>query len=145
MARLGMMYYYGTGISRNEYNAMYWLGLASDSGNAEAAYQLARAAYSAGNYDQAREFYLSAAERGDVSSMFELGLMYYNGVGVDQDYAEAKSWFTKAAEGGNGEAYYYIGNMYYYGQGVSTDSAKATLYWRKAEEMLGQTLILPIA
>lgn len=145
MTRLGMMYNYGTGVSRNTGTAMYWLGLAADGGNAEAAYQLARTAYSAGNYDQARELYLKAAKQGDIAAMFELGLMYYNAVGVEQDYAEARAWFTKAAEGGNGEAYYYIGNMYYYGQGVEADNTRASLCWQKAEEALGQTLILPTA
>ena len=87
--------------------------------------------------------YETAALAGNADAMYELGMMYYNAIGVERDYAQARSWFKKAAEGGNGTAFYYIGNMYYYGQGVDADKTRATLYWQKAEETLGQKLILP--
>lgn len=36
------------------------------------------------------------AERGDADAQHELGIRYYNGDGVPQDYAEATKWFEKA-------------------------------------------------
>jgi TPR repeat protein len=36
-----------------------------------------------------------------ASAPYNLGLMYYNGKGVRQDYAEAVKWYLLAAEQGN--------------------------------------------
>ena len=143
MARLGIMYYYGLGVTRDRETSDSWLEQAMQAGNVEAAGMLAKNAYSAGNFDQAIQFYTTAAELGDVNAMYELGTMYYKGTGIDKNYETAREWFSKAAEAGNGNAMYYIGNMYYYGQGVPEDRSRATLYWQRAEEILGQTLILP--
>ena len=71
------------------------------------------------------EYVKSEAESGDVDAMYKLGLMYYNGHRVSQDFAEAKSWYEKAVEYGNGYALYNLGFMYYDGIGVEKDKTKA--------------------
>ncbi len=43
----------------------------------------------------------SAAEKGDAIAQAKLGDMYYNGEGVQKDYAEAARWYKKAAEQGD--------------------------------------------
>ena len=48
-----------------------------------------------------------AAEKGYLPAEAELGMMYANGKGVQQDYAEAGKWWTKAGEGGNALAAKY--------------------------------------
>ena len=45
-----------------------------------------------------------AAEQGVAEAQFALGLLYYIGNGVPQDYAEAAGWFRKAAVQGNKDA-----------------------------------------
>ncbi len=47
--------------------------------------------------------------------------MWYNGVGVRQDYNEAFNWFEKAAEQGDVNAQFNLGIMYYKGYGVQCD------------------------
>jgi uncharacterized protein len=47
--------------------------------------------------------------------------MYYNSLGVSQDYAEAMKWFRKAADQGDAVGQYYIGLMYYNGKTVPQD------------------------
>ena len=40
---------------------------------------------------------LSAAEKGQVDALYELGLLYSTGIDVDQDYIEAHKWLNLAA------------------------------------------------
>ncbi len=44
------------------------------------------------------------AEQGDVNAQFNLGLMYYRGNGVLQDYKLAHKWFNIASAQGDAEA-----------------------------------------
>ncbi len=52
------------------------------------------------------------AAQGNAKAQSYLGLMYYDGWGVPQDYAEAVKWWRKAAEQGYGEAQFNLGYMY---------------------------------
>jgi TPR repeat protein len=54
--------------------------------------------------------------------------MYYNGQGVQQDYAEATKWLRKAAERGYAPAQAYLGVMYWNGQGVPRDAVLAYMW-----------------
>ncbi len=65
------------------------------------------------------------AEQGNASAQYNLGVMYYVGQGVKQDYAKALAWYRKAAEQGNAGAQYDLGMMFHEGQGVSPDDVLA--------------------
>ena len=39
--------------------------------------------------------------------------MYYNGIGVTQNYKEAVKWYTKAADQGHAQSTFNLGVMYY--------------------------------
>jgi hypothetical protein len=67
-----------------------------------------------------------AAKQGDAGAQSSLGLMYYLGEGVPQDYTKAAYWFQKAAEQGHAQAQCNLGVMYRDGQGVPKDEAA---YW----------------
>jgi TPR repeat protein len=56
------------------------------------------AAYDRKDYAPAVQPCLSLAEHGDAHAQLSLGGLYYNGQGVQQDYAEAAKWTRKAAE-----------------------------------------------
>ena len=47
---------------------------------------------------KAAHWFQKAAEHGYLRGQHNLGVMYYNGEGVQQDYAKAVQWITKAAE-----------------------------------------------
>lgn len=64
-------------------------------------------------------------EATEANYYFALGMMYYNGQGVPQDYKEAVSWYTKAAEQGHAKAQFSLGAMYTDGRGVPQDSKVA--------------------
>jgi TPR repeat protein len=55
------------------------------------------------------KWYRKAAEQGDVKAQANLGLCYYNGKGVGQNYKEAARWCLKAAEMGHAKAQYNLG------------------------------------
>lgn len=73
-----------------------------------------------------------AAEKGDADAMFNMGVMYHNGQGVQQDYREAMHWFRKAADKGVAEAMFGVGAIYHNGRGVLQDSRQAMNWFRKA-------------
>ena len=61
-----------------------------------------------------------------------LGYMYQNGKGVEQDYAKARELYEQAATRGIARAYYHLGEMYENGRGMNQDYAKAAEYYEKA-------------
>ncbi len=54
--------------------------------------------------DKSIEICLSQAETGTSEALYNLGLMYSNGEGVQPDYIEAHKWFNLAAMKGSIEA-----------------------------------------
>lgn len=65
------------------------------------------------------------AQQGDAASQRQLGVMYYLGQGVGQDYALASEWLAKSAEQGDHVAQMMLGAMYAEGQGVPRDLVQA--------------------
>ena len=54
-------------------------------------------AYSRGDYATALQELEPLAEKGHAMAQFTLGLMYFKGQGVPQDYVRAHMWFNLAA------------------------------------------------
>jgi len=89
-------------------------------------------AYNDGDYPTAlREFRL-AAEQGLASAQTNLGLMYYIGQGVSQNYAEAARLYRLAAEQGLASAQYNLGVIYYNGQGFPQNHQFAYMWFSLA-------------
>ncbi len=74
------------------------------------------------------------AGNGDFGAVFELGQRYYNGIGVNIDYAKAREYFEVAAENGSQASNYYLGKIYYNGNGVETNHLKAKEYFEKSSK-----------
>ena len=65
--------------------------------------------------DEAFEWYLKAAENGDVNAQFIVAEAYeLENLGVDEDKDEAIEWYLKAAENGHVESMYKVADMYYW-------------------------------
>ena len=62
-----------------------------------------------------------AAERGHISSQFDIGAMYFVGSGVAQNFRKAAHWFRMAAQQGHAESQFWLGRMYIDGQGIDED------------------------
>ena len=94
-----------------------------------------------GDYPGALHHYLKAAEKNHPLAQFELGAMYYDGVGVDRDYSAALRWFHAAAKQGNTESELNLGTMYSLGQGVDPDPEQSFQWYLRAadkKQVLGE-------
>ena len=74
------------------------------------------------------------AAGGDLQAQYHLGIMYSEGLGVEQNASEAFVWIKKAAEQGLADAQLDLGSLYDAGEGVSQDYHQAALWYRKAAE-----------
>ena len=74
------------------------------------------------------------AEQGHIDAQLNLGMMYYHGHEITQDYKLAFYWFQKAAEQGESLAQYRLGNMYSKGEGVTQDFIEAHKWLSIAEK-----------
>ena len=61
-----------------------------------------------------------------------LGEMYMQGAGVEQDYVEAFKWYLKAAQKGDDEAQNNLGVLYVGGFGVEQDFVAAMEWFQKS-------------
>jgi TPR repeat protein len=91
-------------------------------------------AYLKGDFAAALGEWYPLAELGDAEAQYNIGVLYDEGAGVQQDYAEAARWYRKAAEQGFVDAQSNLGMMYYYGQGIAQDNEKAYLWFKRAAE-----------
>ena len=71
----------------------------------------------------------AAADLNDKDACCRLGLPYYDGHGVEQDYAQAVEWFRKAAERDHEKAQLALADCYEQGLVVPKDQALAA-HWR---------------
>jgi len=62
--------------------------------------------------EQAVSWYRRAADAGDASAQYNLGLCYADGDGVAKDSELALSWYRRAAEAGHADAQYKLGYCY---------------------------------
>jgi len=90
----------------------------------------ARQEYFTRNYEAALRLARPAAEQGDDVAMLILGLMYYHGRVVQQDFKEAFRWWKASAEGGNCKSQSNLGLMLRMGTGVSKNLAEAARWYQ---------------
>lgn len=87
-------------------------------------------AYSTGNYELLFNLFQKQAIAGDVSAMYNVGVSYIKGKGVNQDKKEAYKWLEKAANGNHVKAQELMGAVYFLGDDIEQDYIKS-LYWYK--------------
>ena len=141
---LGVSYDYGLGVPQDYAEAVKWYRNAAEQGFADAQYNLGYM-YATGegvppDFGEAANWFLMAAEQGHADAQKNLdilaeqgvaeaqntlGLLYFDGHGVTQDFAEAAKWYRRAAEEGNAAAQSNLGVMYEFGLGVPQDYVQA--------------------
>jgi TPR repeat protein len=138
---LGRIYFLGTGRSKDDTQAIYWVRKAAEQGypNAESALGFA---YLNGNAGvviddlSAVHWFQRAAEQGLAEAQSALAFMYVQGRGgLPKDDSQAVNWFRKAAEQGLADAQLNLGILYSAGRGgLPKDDAQAAFWWRKAAD-----------
>jgi uncharacterized protein len=94
----------------------------------------ATATYGSGDYTTALRQFRSLGDQGHPVAQYNIGLMYFNGQGLPQDFVEAAKWFRLAANRGHAGAKNNLGAMYLSGQGVSQNSAEAVRLYTVAAD-----------
>ena len=94
----------------------------------------AYAAYQKRDYAVALRLVRPMAEQGDSRAQSLLGLIYFEGRGVQRDEAEAMKWYRRAADQGDTDAQLEIGDMYHEGRGVAQDYSEATRWYSLAAD-----------
>lgn len=84
------------------------------------------------NIKLALEYYNKAAQHNFAPALSRLGLMYFNGDGVQQNYQTSMEFFARAAAVGNATAEYYLGEMHRRGLGVKQDHEVSSAWYNKA-------------
>ena len=105
---LGLMYYNGQGLPKDDIQALKWYHLAAEQGHSDAQLNLG-AMYRNGrgapeNFVLAAEWYRIAAKQGHPLAQDNLGVLYYFGHGVSQNNLTAHMWSNLAFIGGSIEA-----------------------------------------
>lgn len=90
--------------------------------------------YGARDYKETLRRFRRAAEQGNVTAQFQLGLLYDKGTGVPQDHEEAARWYRMAAENEDAAAQFNLGLLYFKGTGVAQDDQEAAHWFRQAAE-----------
>jgi len=84
------------------------------------------------NFAEAASEYRQDALRGDANAQFELGWLYFQGLGVAEDNAAALRWFTLAAAQGHAESQTGLGVIYREGYGVFVNPLEALNWFRRS-------------
>jgi|KBSSwiStaDraftv2_1062776.scaffolds.fasta_scaffold911785_1 TPR repeat protein len=92
------------------------------------------AAYRNKDYAKAAELWRPLADKGIAPAQYQLGTLYAEGKGVEQNDAIAALWFERAANQGDAAAQYNLGASYIEGLGVKKDEAEAAKWFRKAAD-----------
>jgi len=103
--------------------AQFWLGAGYEQGW-----------FGQPNFQQALKWVGRAAAQGNPDAENNLGQMYADGEGVQQDYVLAAQWYRKAAEhvpdrGGAGQGRNNLGLLYMEGLGVPKDYVQAYMWF----------------
>lgn len=81
------------------------------------------------DYEKARFYHTQAAKAGDARSMFDLGTIYENGLGVPADLIESAKWFEWAAKYGHPQGQYNFATMIETGEAGRKDEIEAYMYY----------------
>lgn len=76
-------------------------------------------------FDFIVELYKDAIESSDTDAMNDLGALYYDGRGCEQDFMKAVYYYDMAAKLGNRQSQENLGYCYYYGRNMPVDYEKA--------------------
>ena len=99
-----------------------------------ADFQTGLRAYKARDYETALEEWLPLAENGDLNAMYNIALIYDEGLGVPVDKKKADKWYFEPASRGDIAAQYNLATIYDYGQGVKEDDEEAVRWYRAAAD-----------
>ena len=132
------------------YEAIKWIGMAAELGNAEALFNMGIFYLEGMGCDQDMEkcanYLHRAARRRHPEAQFAYADLLSNGWGIEQDEKRALKWYLDAAENGLVEDMYRLGEIYAEGRIVPEDLAAAAKWYNaaceKGHRMAAQKLVM---
>ena len=109
-------------------------------------YDEARIEASSGNYTEALATYQEMAEQGHPQGLYEMGMAYAYGRGVQPDPALAAQYFQQASEISSSrrdQAEFELGKLYFDGQGVAQDYGNARVMFERSINSSGEFQATP--
>ncbi|KAM3578754.1 hypothetical protein VKS41_008773 [Umbelopsis sp. WA50703] len=139
---LGRMHRAGLGVAQDHAKAMEYFRKGAQSGNAQCNFMLGvyySAPQDGSSVDQAAAFkhFQKAAIKGMPEAQYNVGLRYFTGNGVEQNFVNAAEFYLMAAAQGFPLAESNLARMYYEGRGVKPSLEKAEKLWRKLADRGG--------
>lgn len=100
--QLGMAYYYGHGVEKNDKRAIEWWLKVSEKGFKDADYCIGCINFDQGEYRTAVDYFFRVIENPCINEgAYLLGVIYEEGLGVDKDKEKAIKFYKKGARGRN--------------------------------------------
>jgi TPR repeat protein len=99
--------------------AVLWLSAVPVHADVASGWQ----AFLDGDYATAVAELEPAAQAGDATAQYYLGVLYDHGDGVTRSYQTAAEWYEKAANQGHSDAQFKLGLLYYTGGGQPTETS----------------------
>jgi hypothetical protein len=135
---LADMYAKGQGVEKDLVMAYAWWAISSDIGQKDKSNiakkmtpdQITKA--EALQEGILKKILIALAEKGDAEAQNKIGLIYFEGKGVEKDLKETAKWWRKAAEQGDAGGQFNLGVLYHNGEGVPKDSVTAYAWWNIA-------------
>lgn len=145
-------FYYGDGVEEDQAKA-FELFKKADQAGCEAVYLKLADIYLSGvegvveqDLDKALAYFTKAHELGYMNSGIYLGLMYYQGMGVEEDMEKAYKYFypltSCSGKWASGWADYYIGLFYEEGLAGLTPDDRTAFVYMEASAKLGNTMAM---
>ncbi len=135
---LAMMYSHGLGVEQCKATAVLLLDVAGKQDHSLALFKLAEHFFKFAENESCLKRGFDAcyrsADLGLVEAQFNLGVMFEDGLGTEQNFEKAVTWYHRAATSGDERALNNLGNMYWHGKGVSKDKRKAEALFALAAE-----------
>lgn len=111
---LGAAYDHAMGVKRDVDKALYWYQKAAEQGLAEAQYNLAHLLVDEEiSTVAAADWMLKAAKQGLPDAQYLMGVIYAEGIGVEEDDSKAIAWLEKAIAQGQKDAEHYLKETYH--------------------------------
>lgn len=110
----------------------------AETGDAQAQYEMAlhfRDDIKPPDFETYFKWLTKAADQDHPRAVYEIGMAYAFGWGVEENGLEALKWLNQAIELDNNDGYYGIGRMYFTGAAVERDYDEAYKWWTKAAEL----------
>lgn len=99
--RLGWMYQTGRGVKVNLDEARQWYLKAAEGKSPEARFYLGRLYRQERQYQEAMSWFRQSAMQNYLPSIYQLGVMYELGEGVERDKEQAYKYYEQAAKMGH--------------------------------------------